>query len=91
MLNTQWGTLIENVSKEVMAFIDLPKKNSSDGSKSNLFGILFELGYPAIAPGFKRLLCFVGAKSPRKKFTIKLEKAEFVHIQSSNQLAGFWF
>lgn len=37
MLNTQWGTLIENVSKEVMPFIDLPKKHSGDGSGSNLF------------------------------------------------------
>lgn len=26
MLNTQWGTLIENVSKEVMTFIDLTKE-----------------------------------------------------------------
>lgn len=41
MLNTQQGALIENVSKEVMAFIDLPKKNSSDGSRSNLFGEYF--------------------------------------------------
>lgn len=41
MLNTQRGALIENVSKEVMAFIDLPKKNSSDGSRSNLFGEYF--------------------------------------------------
>lgn len=38
MLNTQRGTLIENVSKEVMASIDLLKKHSGDGSSSsNLF------------------------------------------------------
>lgn len=46
MLNTQWGTLIENVSKEVMAFIDLLKKHSGDGSRSNLFHeyFVYELG-----------------------------------------------
>lgn len=37
MLNTQQGTLVENVSKEVMAFIDLLEKHSGDGSSSSLF------------------------------------------------------
>lgn len=51
MLNTQWGTLIENVSKEVMASIDLPKKHSGDGSRSYLFGeyFVYELGCPSLA------------------------------------------
>jgi len=49
MLNTQWGTLIENVSKGVVAFIDLLMQHSGDGS--NLFQEYF-----AYEQGLQRLL-----------------------------------
>lgn len=77
MLNTQWGSLIENVSKEVMAFIDLPKRHSSDGSRSNLFGeyFVYELGYQLLLQWFKTqcaLLC--GCKITKKEVCYQIRK-----------------
>lgn len=93
MLNTQWGTLIENVSKAVMAFIDLLKKHSGDGSRSNLFHeyFVYKLGLQPSLQRFKTVLCFWEAKSMRNKFAIKLEKGEFALAQWSRQLGSFDF
>lgn len=48
MLNTQRGSLIERVSKEVMASIDLLGKPGGGGSRSNLFGECFAGARPLL-------------------------------------------